>query len=198
MNEWQKGIDERKADDRRAGARARAMEALHSLTPGGSEFAWDPERCVAYVREKMDRRERMLRQYLRDRHEIAIERNALYAALLDVRDFLRRSGYDSTLVSDALMKVHPGKLPVQSPEETVTHETYDTLRNIRGDVETAMTAEGDGFGVTKETLEAIDDVMDQVHDSLPEHTHPELTSDEERLTHLPTGHELDEPFRGNR
>jgi hypothetical protein len=31
-----------------------AMRALESLTPNGSEFVNDPDRCVAFVRERLD------------------------------------------------------------------------------------------------------------------------------------------------
>jgi hypothetical protein len=34
--------------------------ALEGLTPGGSEFANDPERCAAFVRDKMEHRHRLI------------------------------------------------------------------------------------------------------------------------------------------
>ncbi len=38
----------------------RYKRALEGLTPGGSEFANDPERCAAYVRDTIEHQHRMI------------------------------------------------------------------------------------------------------------------------------------------
>jgi hypothetical protein len=40
----------------------KAMRALESLTPSGSEFVGDVERCVAFVRDHSDSQMRMIIQ----------------------------------------------------------------------------------------------------------------------------------------
>jgi hypothetical protein len=48
--------------------------ALEGLTPSGSEFVDDPERCAAFVRDRLDANHRMLMDALRKLRELADER----------------------------------------------------------------------------------------------------------------------------
>ena len=55
----------------------RAMRALESLTPNGSEFVNDPEACVAFVRDRMD-----------SIIKVAKERNKANGAVMAVRSIV--------------------------------------------------------------------------------------------------------------
>src|ERR1035441_4552619 len=55
----------------------RAMRALESLTPSGSEFVNDPEACVAFVRDRMD-----------SIIKVAKERNKANGAVMAVRSIV--------------------------------------------------------------------------------------------------------------
>lgn len=58
-----------------------AMKALVSLTPGGSEFVDDPERCVAVVRATRDSQHRVIVQF-KMRMDAALEVNKQLVAAL--------------------------------------------------------------------------------------------------------------------
>lgn len=57
---------------------SRAMRALESLTPSGSEFVNDPEACVAFVRDR-----------LAFAIQLAKERNAAQKDARELRDALK-------------------------------------------------------------------------------------------------------------
>lgn len=55
----------------------KAMLALESLTPGGSEYVGDPERCVAHVQDHRDSTAKLLKKTIKDRKVLDVE-NAIY------------------------------------------------------------------------------------------------------------------------
>lgn len=72
--------------------RSPAMRALVSLTPGGSEFVNDPERCVAVVRATSESQGRVIVQFKKRMDKAEKERDALLVVCQEALDW---SGYDS-------------------------------------------------------------------------------------------------------
>lgn len=57
--------------------RGAAMQALESLTPGGSEYVGDPERCVAHVRDHQTHLTDLLKKTILDKRELKAENERL-------------------------------------------------------------------------------------------------------------------------
>jgi len=65
-----------------------AQELLESLTPGGSEFAGDPEACIEYIEYARSSKEQIIRHLVRERNGLAQELAALRALLAGAPDLL--------------------------------------------------------------------------------------------------------------
>ena len=70
---------------------SRAMRALESLTPNGSEFVNDPERCVEFVRDRLA----FLVQIAKERNMAQQEARELRAAIKALAEELRKAKEDS-------------------------------------------------------------------------------------------------------
>ena len=68
-----------------------AQQALESLTPGGSEFAGDPEACAEYVRRRVAGKEAIIKRMVRERQALAQELAAYRALLAGAPELLERA-----------------------------------------------------------------------------------------------------------
>jgi hypothetical protein len=59
---------------------SKAMRALESLTPGGSEFVDEPERCVQAIRHAIDSRRQHILKLTKENKELR-EYKAMYEGL---------------------------------------------------------------------------------------------------------------------
>lgn len=75
----------------------RAMSELELLTPGGSEFIADPERCVAYVRERFSTGDKAKK----DRARLRREHNEIHAALNERIEWLEEALVERTVERDS-------------------------------------------------------------------------------------------------
>lgn len=60
-----------------------AQELLEGLTPGGSEFAGDPEVCAAYVRDRLTALENHVKRLVKTRAEVVAQEREATMALLE-------------------------------------------------------------------------------------------------------------------
>src|SRR5436190_666294 len=80
--------------------RDKAMKALHDLTPGGSEFYNDIERCVAAVRHTRDS---LMKQFVseRTRTQVLEAENTRLREALRAADYFLSDGYVGVVVKTA-------------------------------------------------------------------------------------------------
>jgi len=65
--------------------RISAMEALESLTPNGSEFVGDVEKCVAYIKDRNNRQHETIKELMKRCHA-AEKENEISRDAIDWRD----------------------------------------------------------------------------------------------------------------
>ena len=65
-----------------------AMLALESLTPGGSEFVGDVDRCIANIRDRFARDHRWVMKSILERNAAREEKRHLCAALSKIIELL--------------------------------------------------------------------------------------------------------------
>jgi hypothetical protein len=124
---------------------AKIMLMLESLTPGGSEYYNDPERCVAYVRDAIHR---ALKQAVETKKQ---EKAAVAQAVQEERERCRRQEVEPLVTiceeqaaayraeRDGIDKVIAAVRSIQAqspatPEKPTIQETFDKIREIVGDV----------------------------------------------------------------